>query len=190
MQPALPAFRFRLAARYLRGGGVLAYPTEGVWGLGCDPDNAEAVLRLLALKRRDPAKGLILVAASIDQVLPYLDGLRPAQLEQLMKTWPGAQTWVVPDNGIASTWITGGKSGLALRVSANPVVRALCNAFGGPIVSTSANPSGRPAPRSMLRVRRYFPNQLDYVLAGALGGQSGPTPIRDLITGELIRASS
>jgi len=190
MQPPLPTFRFRLAARYLRGGGVLAYPTEGVWGLGCDPDNADAVQRLLALKRRDPAKGLILVAASIDQVLPYLDGLSTAQLQPLLTSWPGPQTWIVPDNGTAPDWITGGKPGLALRVSANTVVRALCEAFGGPIVSTSANPSGRPAPRSMLRVRRYFPEQLDYVLAGALGGQSGPTPIRDLITAELIRASS
>ena len=191
LQPPHPTdFRFRLAARYLRGGGVVAYPTEGVWGLGCDPEDAEAVQRLLALKRRDPAKGLILVAASIDQVLPYLDGLDSAQRQTLSTSWPGAQTWIVPDNGSASHWVTGGKPGLALRVSANPVVRALCHAFGGPIVSTSANPSGRPAPLSMLRVRRYFPAQLDYVLAGALGGQSGPTPIRDLVTGELIRAGS
>lgn len=180
-------FRFQLAAGYLRGGGVIAYPTEGVWGLGCDPDNAHAVARLLALKRREPGKGLILIAANLAQVEPYLEGLRAEQRAMLEATWPGAQTWVVPANARASAWITGGRPGLALRVSANPVVQALCLAYGGPLVSTSANPSGRPAPRSALRVRRYFPRQLDYVLAGALGGQSGPTPIRDLLTGELLR---
>lgn len=181
-------FRIQLAAHYLRGGGVIAYPTEGVWGVGCDPDNADAVARLLDLKQRDPGKGVILIAADIAQVEPYLDGLNKTQRAQLAATWPGPQTWIVPANGRASEWVTGGRPGLALRVSANPLVRALCLAFGGPIVSTSANPSGRPAPRTALRVRRYFSRQLDYVLAGNVGGQSGPTPIRDLLSGELLRA--
>jgi L-threonylcarbamoyladenylate synthase len=185
----MPAdFRIKLAARYLRGGGVIAYPTEGVWGVGCDPDNADAVQQLLDLKRRDPGKGVILIAASIAQVEPYLEGLSNAQRAQLAATWPGPQTWIVPANAVSPACITGGRPGLALRVSRHPVVRALCEAFGGPIVSTSANPSGRPAPRSALRVHRYFHGRIDYVLAGALGGQRGPTPIRDLLTGDLLRA--
>jgi L-threonylcarbamoyladenylate synthase len=182
-------FRIRHAARILRAGGVIAYPTEGVWGVGCDPDNEEAFAHLLALKQREPAKGVILIAASIAQVQPYLDGLRAAQIRQLEATWPGAFTWIVPDNGVAPLWVTGGRPGLALRVSAHPLVRALCEAFGGPIVSTSANPSGRPAAKTALRVRRYFPAGLDYVLKGPLGGQRGPTPIRDLVSGEVVRAS-
>src|SRR5690606_22186960 len=186
-------FRIRLAARYLRGGGVIAYPTEGVWGLGCDPDNEDAVARLQALKQRDPAKGLILIAASIEQVRPYLGGLNQDQLRKLASTWPGAYTWIVPDNGAAPLWVTGGKPGLALRVSAHPVVRALCEAFGGPLISTSANPAGRPAPLSALRVRRYFssrpPLQPDYVLKGPLGGQRGPTPIRELISDKVVRGA-
>lgn len=181
-------FRIRLAARYLRGGGVIAYPTEGVWGVGCDPDNAHAVQRLLDLKQRDPGKGVILIAADIEQVEPYLDGLDKKQRAQLAATWPGPQTWIVPANAASPEWITGGRPGLALRVSRHPVVRALCTAFGGPIVSTSANPSGRPAPRSAVRVHRYFHHDIDYVLAGPLGGQRGPTPIRDLLTGKLLRA--
>lgn len=180
-------FRIQLAAQYLRSGGVIAYPTEGVWGVGCDPDNAHAVQRLIDLKRRDPGKGVILIAASIAQVEPYLDGISTEQRARLETSWPGAFTWIVPANAASPRWITGGRPGLALRVSAHPVVSALCTAFGGPIVSTSANPSGRPAPRSAIRVRRYFGDGLDYVLAGALGGQRGPTPIRDLATGELLR---
>ncbi len=182
-------FRFQLAAHYLRGGGVIAYPTEGVWGLGCDPDNAHAVARLLELKRREPGKGLILIAANLTQVEPYIESLSQEQRATLAATWPGAQTWVVPANAHASTWITGGRPGLALRVSANPVVQALSLAFGGPLVSTSANPAGRPAARTAVRVRRYFPCQLDYILAGALGGQSGPTPIRDLLSGAWLRSA-
>jgi len=181
------AFHIRQAARVLRAGGVIAYPTEGVWGLGCDPANAGAVQRLLALKQRDPAKGLILVAGDIGQFTPYLAGLGEHELERLRASWPGPVTWLVPANGVASRWITGRHSGLALRVSAHSQVAALCRAFGGPIVSTSANPSGRPAARSALRVRRYFRGQLDYVLCGPLGGRRGPSLIRDLMTDKVLR---
>lgn len=188
MYPFSPdQFRFRLAAAYVRSGGVIAYPTEGVWGVGCDPDNPQAVARLLTLKQRDPVKGLILVAASMAQLQPYLTDLTTEQQAQLAASWPGPQTWIVPANGRAPDWITGGKPGLALRVSAHPLVRALCLATGGAIVSTSANPSGRSAPLTALRVRRYFPTGIDYVLAGPLGGQRGPTPIRELISGAFVR---
>lgn len=180
-------FRTRLAAHILRAGGVVAYPTEGVWGLGCDPANAAAVLRLLGLKRRDPAKGLILVAADIAQFEPLLTALDAGQRRRLTACWPGPHTWLVPHGGAVPEWISGGRPSVALRVSAHPVVRDLCRAFGGPIVSTSANPSGRPAPRSALRVRRYFPAQLDGLLSGPLGGQRGATPIRDLITDKILR---
>lgn len=177
----------RLAVQALRAGGVIAYPTEGVWGLGCDPFDVNAVARLLDLKRRDPAKGLILVAADITQIEPFLAPLTDSQRAQLLKTWPGPQTWVIPHNGSIPEWISGGQPTVAVRVSAHPLVAALTRAFGRPLVSTSANPSTRPPARSALRVRCYFPQQLDYVLPGRLGGQRGPTPIRDLSTGNLRR---
>lgn len=181
------AFRIRRAASILRAGGVIAYPTEGVWGLGCDPDNDAAVRRILELKRRDPAKGLILVAADIDQLEPYLAGLGEDEYSRLRASWPGPVTWLVPANGTASRWITGRHPGLALRVSALPQLAVLCRLFGGPIVSTSANPSGRPAALTALRVRRYFPGRLDYVLCGPLGGRRGPSTIRDLMTDKVLR---
>lgn len=180
-------FRIHQAVHALRAGGVIAYPTEGVWGLGCDPDNPAAVLRLLELKRRDMAKGLVLVAADIEQFEPHLHGLRMEQQRQLQASWPAALTWLVPDNGAAADWIRGASRSVALRVSPHPVVAGLCRAFGGPLVSTSANPSGRPAAMSALRVRHYFGDSLDYILAGDLGGRGAPTPIRDLATGAFLR---
>ncbi len=180
-------FRIHQAVRALRAGGVIAYPTEGVWGLGCDPHNPAAVLRLLELKHRTIAKGLLLVAADIDQLKPYLAGLDASQLQRLRSSWPAPLTWLVPNNGAAPDWICGAHTGVALRVSAHPVVAALCQAFDGPLVSTSANPSGRPAALSAMQVRRYFGSDLDWILNGELGGQRGPTPIRDLITDKFVR---
>lgn len=177
----------RQAVRTLRRGGVIAYPTEGVWGLGCDPYEPAAVAKVLQLKQRDVAKGLILVAATIEQFEPYLQRLTPAQRGMLERGWPGPLTWVVPHGNSLPDWITGYKASVALRVSAHPLVSALCRAFGGPIVSTSANPSGRPAARSALKVRGYFGDEVDYILPGKLGGQIGPTPIRDLMSGLLLR---
>lgn len=186
----MSTIHIRQAVQVLRRGGVIAYPTEGVWGLGCDPLDPTAVAKLLALKRREVAKGLILVAATIEQFEPYLQAVTPVQRALLERSWPGPQTWVVPHGGTLPDWITGYKPTVALRVSAHPATSALCRAYGAPIVSTSANPAGRPAARTSLKVHRYFAEggiELDYVLQGRLGGQLGPTPIRDLSSGRLLR---
>lgn len=179
----------RQAVSALRRGGVIAYPTEGVWGLGCDPFDPDAVARVLELKQREVGKGLILIAATIEQCEPYLCALTSEQRDLLKRSWPGPQTWVIPHGGTLPAWVTGYKSTVALRVSAHPVVAALCRAFGGPLVSTSANPSGRTPARNGLQVRQYFSDRLDYILPGRLGGQVGPTPIRDLVSGNLLRGS-
>src|SRR5690606_18310794 len=136
------------AATALRSGGVIAYPTEAVWGLGCDPRNEAAVLRLLALKQREVDKGLILVGASEAQLTPYIDmlALDAAQRAAVLASWPGPHTWIVPASTQAPAWITGTHTGIAVRVSAHPTVIALCDAFGGALVSTSANRAGEPAP--------------------------------------------
>ncbi len=180
-------FQLRRAVDVLRRGGVIAYPTEGVWGLGCDPDNPLAVQRLLDLKRRDPRKGLILIAADIAQLDPVLDRLTPEQRTRLAASWPAPLTWVVPVGPHVPALVSGGRTTLALRVSAHPTVAALCRAWGGPLVSTSANPSGRPAPTTVLKVRRYFGDALDFLLPGEVGGLRGPTPIRELLTGHAVR---
>ena len=180
----------RRAAASLHQGGIVAYPTEAVWGLGCDPENASAVQNLLALKRRDPRKGLILIAADIAMFAPYLQGLKPTLIEQLQASWPGAITWLIPNNHHASPWISGGRDTLALRVTAHPVAAALSRAFGGPLVSTSANPQGLPPAKSLMKVKAYFGNTLDAYTPGSIGNAATPSEIRNLVTGEVIRAAS
>lgn len=173
-------------ARLVRAGGVIAYPTEAVWGLGCDPWNPVAVERLLALKQRDPAKGLILVAASMEQFDFLLEDLPERWLDRLASTWPGPHTWLVPHQQRLPDWISGEHATVALRVTDHPLVRELCMECG-PLVSTSANPAGRPSARSRLRVQQYFADQLDGLLNAALGGRKNPSTIRDLATAEVVR---
>ncbi|MWV10886.1 tRNA threonylcarbamoyladenosine biosynthesis protein RimN [Pseudomonas sp. R-28-1W-6] len=182
------SWQVKRIAQIVRQGGVIAYPTEAVWGLGCDPWNGEAVERLLALKDRPLHKGLILVADNIRQFDFLLEDLPERWVDRLASTWPGPNTWLVPHQDRLPAWITGQHNSVALRVSDHPLVRDLC-ALTGPLVSTSANPAGRPSARSRLRVEQYFHDQLDGVLGGALGGRRNPSLIRDLQTGDVIRPS-
>lgn len=187
MTLAIPSsVHLRVAARLLQEGGVIAYPTEGVWGLGCDPLNEAAVRRLLDLKQRPESKGLIIIAASMAQVETWLAGLDAAQRAACDRTWPGPYTWVVPA-AQAPAWLRGRHDSVAVRVSAHPGVQALCNAFGGALVSTSANVSGRPPARDALQLRQQFGRGLDYILPGRLGGDGKPSEIRDARTGIVLR---
>lgn len=187
MSLVLPSpVHLRVAARLLQSGGVIAYPTEGVWGLGCDPLNEAAVRRLLDLKQRPEAKGLIIIAASLSQVAQWLTGLDERQRAACAATWPGPYTWVVPA-AAAPAWLRGNHDSVAVRVTAHPGVQALCNAFGGALVSTSANTSGHPPARDALQLRQQFGRDLDYILPGRLGGDGKPSEIRDARTGIVLR---
>ena len=187
MKNAPVPFRIQFAAEVLRRGGVVAYPTEAVWGIGCDPAQEKAVRRLLALKRRPARKGLILAAGGMNQFEELLAGLEPAQRARLERSWPGPVSWLVPHRGRVPPWICGEHASVALRVSAHPLVASLCDAFGGPIVSTSANVAGFPAALEAHQVQRYFGAGVDYFAPGHLGGSLRPSAIRDLVSGEVIR---
>lgn len=179
--------RLRLAAKRLRDGGILAYPTEAVWGLGCDPLNQQAVAALRALKGRSAAKGLILIAADFGQIEAFLDLPSQAIRGRLLASWPGPVTWIVPAAKTVPAWLRGRRGTLAVRVTAHPVASALCRAFGGAIVSTSANPSGAKPARTMLKTRRYFSRAaLDY-LPGVTGTLGKPTAIFDARNGIRLR---
>lgn len=175
------------AVAALRAGGVIAYPTEAVWGLGCDPDDEAALTRLLHLKRREPAKGVILVAADLEQFSPWLEGLDAGRRRALATPRETPTTWLVPDNGRATALVRGDHDRVALRVSDHPLVAALCRAFGGPVVSTSANRAGEPSAMSAEEIRGIFGDELDAVLDGPLGGHDRPSTIRDLLTGRVLR---
>lgn len=179
--------RIDQAARNILDGGVVAYPTEAVYGIGCLPHNEQGLSRIVHIKRRDARKGLIVVAAGIDQ----LEGL--AQIPEaclngsLLPGWPGPVTWVVPASRCASPLLTGGRSTIAVRISDHPIVRRLCQRTGHALVSTSANFAGHPPALSALGVRRAIGAELDFVLSGPLGRQRKPTEIRDLATGAILR---
>jgi len=179
----------RRAGAVIRGGGVIAYPTEAVWGLGCDPLDAEAVARVLAIKERPASMGLILIAAEMEQLEPWIQPVSHAVEARIAATWPGPVTWVLPARGWVPDWLHGGRGSLAVRVTAHAQSAALCRAAGFPLVSTSANRSGHPAARTGAQVRRWFGDELDLILGGATGGRERPSEIRDAISGRPIRAT-
>jgi len=179
--------RLRLLGARLRAGAVIAYPTEAVYGLGCDPLDPHAVARVLALKRRPDTKGMILIAADEAQLEPFLGAIAAPMRQRMRDSWPGPVTWVAPAAPWVPAWVTGGRDTIAVRVTAHPIAAALCRAFGGALISTSANRSGQPPARTALRARVLFGDGLDDVVNGPLGGQQRPTTIIDARTGTVIR---
>lgn len=173
----------------LHQGKVIAYPTEAVFGLGCDPDNEQAVMKLLAIKQRPINKGLILIAADYQQLLPYIDDnqLTSRQKTNILATWPGGTTWVMPAAHNTPHWLTGDFSSIAVRVSAHPVVKQLCQAFGKPIVSTSANLSGQPAIDNIDTLRDQIGDKVSHIVPGAPDTTLQPSKIIDAVSGIVYR---
>ncbi len=185
---AFNSWQVTRAANSLLNGEVLAYPTEAVWGLGCDPENEAATMRLLQIKERPVARGLILVAGSTDQIEDLLEPLTPAQRKQMLASWPGPNTWLIPDyNQLIPDWIKGEHDSVAVRVSAHPLVVALCLRFGGPLVSTSANKAGQRPAKTALQVVKHLGREIDGVLHGKLGTGKKPSRIIDLLSGQTLR---
>lgn len=174
----------------LRAGGVIAYPTEAVWGLGCDPGCEPAVMKLLRLKQRPVEKGMILVAAELAQLDGWvrLQALPEPRQAAVLASWPGAHTWILPAGPRAPRWVTGEHSGIAVRISAHPQVAALCRAWGGPLVSTSANLAGQPPARTRAELDPALLPLLDGLIDGDTGGLAQPTPIRDALSGLILRS--
>jgi len=153
------------AADALLGGGVIAYPTEGVFGLGCMPDDTDALQRLLTIKKRDPAKGLILIASNEEQLQgwidPDCDAIPHAEAASPI-------TWIAPPGPLASPLVRGAHDGLAVRLTSNPIATAICDAV-------------------QFVLRRNFAACVDYIVPGNCGPSSGPSEIRDLKTGKILR---
>ena len=181
-------FHLNCAVRTLNEGGIIAYPTEAVFGLGCYPEDAYSVTRILSLKKRSAGKGLILIAASVEQIAPYVDYPDDAVRKEVHATWPGPVTWVLPAKANVPLWVTGYKDTVAIRVSAHPIVQALCNK-AGVIVSTSANPARKTPATNVIKIRSYFGNKIDYILPGYTGSKNLATEIRDAINGDVLRTS-
>lgn len=176
-----------MAVEMLRQARVIGYPTEAVYGLGCDPRSERALESLISAKGRDRSKGLILVAAAVAQLSDFMAELDAASMEILLASWPGPNTWVVPAAAGVHPLVTGGRRSVAVRVTAHPLTRRLCQRFGGAIVSTSANRSGSRPARSASLLRRRLGHHVAIVLDGPLGCAARPSTIRDLRTGAVLR---
>lgn len=171
-------------------GRIIAYPTEAVFGLGCDPCNEKAVLDLLELKKRPMEKGVILIASNQQQLLPFADfeRLTHDMQQQVSSSWPGPNTWLVPKRPSTPDYLTGGSEFIAVRVTAHSVVKVLCENVSSAIVSTSANLSGEEPARTQADVARQF-GQNAICIDGTVGMQTNPSQIRHGLTGDIIRAS-
>ncbi|MGI9310364.1 MAG: L-threonylcarbamoyladenylate synthase [bacterium] len=175
------------AAEIIRAGGVVAYPTEACFGLGCDPRNAQAMRRILRIKRRPRAKGLILIAARRSQLRPYVASFAVNYRAQMLASWPGPHTWLLPAHRHASRWLRGDHASIAVRVTAHRVAAALCALARTPLVSTSANRAHRRMLRSAQAVRREFGDEIDFVVDARIGNAHAPSCIRCGETGEAVR---
>ena len=177
------------AIHAVQTGGVIAYPTEAVYGLGCDPHDLAAVQRVLDLKQRPAHKGLILISANIAQVMPYLLPLTEAIKARIFAPTSHPTTWLLPVNPTVSPLIRGEHDTLANRITEHPTCVALCEGLGHPLISTSANLSQYPPARSATEVRTQFGTQLAYILDAPLGHANAPSEIRDARTGAILRGA-
>ncbi len=182
------SWHIRRAAQILKKGGLIAYPTEAVYGLGCLAHFHKTIERLLKVKQRPVEKGLILLASDLSQLDDYIQPLPPDILAKIRYTWPGPITWLLPAREHTPELITGQHNSIAVRISAHPVVNELCRRSQAPLISTSANLSGKHMAYSAFEVRRQFANQLDYILNAPLGKQDKPSKIIDALSGRVIRS--
>lgn len=171
---------------HLRRGGLIAYPTESCYGLGCDPRNPHALKRLLRLKGRNAAKGLLLIADRFKRLQPFIQPLRASDRTRMLRTWPGPVTWVVPASAHCPPELTGGRTTIAIRVTAHPGAARLCRHLGMALVSTSANKSGRKPAKTAAECRRIFGTRVR-VIAGRIGQRRRPSTLIDLATGTILR---
>ena len=182
------AWKIRFAAHVIRQGGVIAHPTEAVWGLACDPFNPQAIATILRLKKRPVSKGLILISGVSEHFEPLLEPLSDVLQTRFYAPQNHPSTWLVPDieNQVPKS-VKGQHDTVAIRVVDHSELTDLTRLLGHPIVSSSANPAGMEPALSKLRVHQYFSNRLDYILPAKLGGFTRPSIIRDLQTANTVR---
>ena len=171
---------------HLRRGGLIAYPTESCYGLGCDPRNVRALKRLIRLKGRSAAKGLLLIADHFKRLQTFVRPLNADDLARMRRSWPGPVSWVVPASAACPPLLTGGRATIAIRVTAHPIAARLCRSLGMALVSTSANKSGKKPAQTAAECRRIFGARVR-VIDGCIGQRRRPSTLIDLATGTVLR---
>jgi len=172
-----------------KSGGVIAYPTEAVFGLGCDPDNESAIQKLLSIKQRPAHKGLILLASDYSQLLPYIDdnAISQDELLKVLSRWPNAITQVLPANKNISPLLCGDFDSIAVRITSHEDVVALCQQTNKAIVSTSANLAGENPALTWQQVEQQLGESIDFIIKGKTSGLLKPSTIINGLTGVVLR---
>ncbi len=178
---------YQPAVQILQQGGIVAYPTEAVYGLGCDPFNESAVKKLLALKQRDVRRGLILLIPNHEALSTYIENLSDPILNKLYAAWPGPVTFLLPARPSIPSWITGQFKSVAMRMTAHPIANQLTQEWGAPLVSTSANIANQIPAKTAAEVKAIFGDAIDYIIEGKVGDAQNPSKIIDALTDQVIR---
>ncbi len=170
-------------------GAIFAYPTDTIWGFGCHPLNASSVYRILDIKQRSPDKGLILLSSSLSHFLPYLGkNLDIENFNRLEQITDQPTTWLVETDEFCPRWLRGRFTTIAIRLTDHPFVQRLCDSIEAPLVSTSANRTGRPTIRNALQARRQFGTELDFIVEGFYTERNRASKIKSLTSNQIIRA--
>ncbi len=178
------------AVESLKKGGVIAYPTESIYGLGCAPLDQAAIEKLLRIKQRPVNKGLILIASNLNQLKPFIQPLHrigESAASRVISSWPGPYTWILPAKKWVPSWLTGEHRSIAVRITNHLTAKNICERFNSPIVSTSSNRHMCAPTKTHIATRRHFHDQIDYILPGRIGIENKPSQIRNAITGDIIR---
>lgn len=180
------------AAKWIRLGGVVAIPTDTLYGLAADPFQADAVARVIAVKGRDAERAIPLIAADIDQIVTHLGGLPLAGRRLAERFWPGPLTLLMPAPRALAPHVTGGTGLVGVRVPAHAIARAICRAADRPLTATSANRSGRPATADPEEVERSLGGDLDLLIDAGPAPGGAPSTIVDVAGPEprLVRAGA
>lgn len=174
------------AADIIKNGGLIAYPTETVYGLGADPYNDEAVQKIFTAKGRAEDKGIILLIRGVDDLSTLVRVVSPTAQILIEAFWPGPLTLVFRANRDLSPTLLGGRDTIALRHSSSPIATQLLSALGGPLTSTSANRSTKPPARSACEVENALGDHLDLILDGGPSDSTLPSTLVDVSTDRAI----
>jgi L-threonylcarbamoyladenylate synthase len=176
----------RRAAQILRAGGLVAFPTETVYGLGADASSEKAVARLYAVKRRPADHPVIVHFASAESAFGWASEVPDAARQLADKFWPGPLTLILKRSAAAKDFVTGGQPSVGLRVPSHPVAQQLLKEFGGAVAAPSANRFGQVSPTTAAHVRADLGTDVDFVLEGGPSEVGIESTIVDLSAGGAV----
>lgn len=173
------------AARIIKNGGVIAFPTETSFGLGVDPTNEEAIQKIFEIKKRDHGKPITLILSSTQHLSKWVLKPNPMEKKLIKNFWPGPLTLLLKKKKSVSNLLSGGSDRLGVRVSSHPVARKLARQIGGAITATSANISGEPSLRSLAVLQKKLGNRIDGVIRNAKIGYKKDSTILYILNNKL-----